>query len=297
MTSTIKHFKKVHHRKYYIFICMLLAATSTLATEKPETDNDTPVEVLTTAPIFKPIIADPKWPRFTLAYYFHSKGSYGNRIFAPSFGAALPLAKKTTDGITYELGIHAGLFAVMDIGSNPTRLINADYFIGPTLALKQEHLDCLIRISHLSSHLGDEFLLSKQGKNIKRINLSYETAEVLAAYNFANGFRPVVGIGYIFHAEPQNYKTLELTMGLDYRGLNYFLGNTARPIIGIYSKTSNNFGWHPNISIKGGVEFKNHKIAGKALQLLIEYYNGNSLQGQFYKRHEHYLGTSINLEF
>ena len=155
----------------------------------------------------------------------------------------------------------------MDIQSSPTKLINADYFIGPTFAIKNGRWDYLSRIAHTSSHLGDEFLLSNEGKNIQRINLSYEVAEEIVAYNFSNGLRPFAGVGY------------------------------AWPIFGVYSKTSNNFNWNPSLSIKGGLEFKDKFVIGKELQLLLEYYNGNSIHGQFYNNRESYTGISLNLNF
>jgi len=199
--------------------------------------------------------------------------------------------------LTYEVGLHAGLFAIMDIQSSPTKLINADYFIGPTFAIKNGRWDYLSRIAHTSSHLGDEFLLSNEGKNIQRINLSYEVAEEIVAYNFSNGLRPFAGVGYIFHAEPSCYKTMEFIAGFDYRHPEYYLYGYARPIFGVYSKTSNNFNWNPSLSIKGGLEFKDKFVIGKELQLLLEYYNGNSIHGQFYNNRESYTGISLNLNF
>jgi len=259
------------------------------------------VALLAPTSIFKPLLADPKYPRFSIAYYHYNEGEFKYNTMAPNFGAALPLVRWFGDGndLEYELGLHAGLFAAMDIRSTPTRLINADYFIGPTLAIKNDKWDYLLRVTHTSSHIGDELLLSKDGKrrNIKRINLSYETAEGIVAYNFANGFRPYMGVGYIVHAEPTSYKTAEVIAGFDYRHPEYYLKGYAKPIFAVYSKTSRNFNWKPSLSVKTGVEFKDRFVIGKQLQVFLEYYNGNSIQGQFYKSRESYVGLSLNLNF
>lgn len=282
----------------YIYIYALLSISFSNTTAAQEVKDTPKIDILTTASVFKPLIADPKWPRFTLAYQYYTRGDFNHHTFSPNFGAALPLIRaKSSNNISYEIGVHAGLFAAMDIESSPSRLINSDYFVGPTLAIQQQQLDILLRLSHTSSHLGDELILSPQGNNIKRINLSYETAEAIFGYNFNNGTRPFIGGGYIVNAEPSNYKTFELTIGLDYRHPEYYLGGYAKPILGIYSKTSKNFGWHPNISIKAGVELKDKLALGKALQVLLEYYNGNSMHGQFYQHREKYIGTSLNINF
>jgi hypothetical protein len=276
---------------------LLLICTSVFAEQG---DAKKKLELLSPISIFKPLLADPKWPRFTLAYNYYIRGAFKKyyHVFSPNFGASLPLGRiEDAKGRQYELGVQGGLFATMDIDSTPTRLINADYFIGPTLAIKDNQWDYMLRVSHTSSHLGDEFLLSHDGIKIKRINLSYETAEAIVAYNFDNGLRPYIGGGYIVHAEPSGYKTPEFIYGFDYRSTEFLLDHYAKPIFGAYSKVSSNFGWHPNLSIKGGLEFQDKFVIGKELQLLLEYYNGHSIHGQFYKSREHYLGTSININF
>jgi hypothetical protein len=263
--------------------------------EAPSNNN---LVLLSSTSIFKPLIADPKWPRFTLAYRYYTRGIVTGSVFAPNFGAVLPLVRNKSDlGTIYELSIHAGLFALMDIGSNPTRLLNSDYFGGLALSVQKNEFDSLIRIAHTSSHLGDELLLSKQGQNIKRVNLSYETAEIITAYRFQNGLRPYIGLGYIVNAEPKSFKSAELTAGIDYRSNHVIINGYAKPILGFYSKSSKNSRWSPNISIKAGLEFEDKLLLGKALQVLLEFYNGHSMQGQFYKKKENHIGTSLNINF
>jgi len=287
--------------KLFILVALLTSNLSNAEGIKKEKKASSDIELLSPTSIFKPLLGDPKWPRFSLAYYYYTKGAFKYQTIAPNFGAALPLVrwKGEDNAQKYELGLHAGLFATMDVQSSPTRLINADYFIGPTLALKNDRWDYLFRIAHTSSHLGDELLLSADGtqRNIKRINLSYETAEVIAGYNFPSGFRPFAGVGYIFHADPNYYKSAELIAGFDYRHPEYYLNGYAKPVFAIYSKTTHNFKWNPNLSIKTGLEFKDKFVIGKELQVLLEYYYGNSIHGQFYNTKESYVGISLNLNF
>lgn len=284
-------------RLLYLFITFLLLINATSYADNVEASNkDRNMELFSATSIFKPLLADPKWPRFSLAYQYYTKGVFKGHVFAPIFGAALPLVRwKGANELKYEIGLHAALFATMDIQSSPTRLLNTDYFVGPVFAVKNGQWDYLSRISHTSTHLGDEFLLSKDGRKIKRINLSYEGAEQFVAYNLDNGIRPFAGIGYIFHAEPNNYKTLQVVAGFDYRYPGYYLDGYAKPIFGIYSYTSHNFNWRPSLSVKGGLEFRDKFIRGRELQLLLEYYNGNSIQGQFYRIKENSISISLSL--
>ncbi len=279
-----------------LVILLLLTVSNSVVAE--EIKNDEKLKVLSSTSIFKPLIADAKWPRFTLGYQNYSSGPYGRHVFAPNFGAALPMIRnEDKSGTTYELSVHAGLFAVMDVGSSPSRLINADYFVGPAVAIKKGASEYIVRVAHTSSHLGDEFMLSPQGKKVKRINLSYEVLEGIMAYNLDNGLRPYLGIGYIVNAEPNNYKTAEFALGIDYRSPHTILGGFAKPIFGIHSKTSGNYNWNPSLSVKGGLEVEDRVFIGKKLQVLLEYYTGNSIHGQFYKKRVSYIGTSLNINF
>lgn len=287
-------------------VLLMIAVFSVInnpALGKNTKQSDAQIDLLSSASIFKPLVADSRWPRFSMGYHYYTKGSFGRQGFAANFGAVLPILRnsigkiQSTNDTIYEVSLHAGLFAIMDIGSNPTRLINADYFVGPALAARKDQWDYLIRISHTSSHLGDEFLLSPQGKKIKRINLSYEKIESIVAYRCTHNFRPYVGVGYIFHAEPRSFVSPELIMGVDYRAETGLLNDYIKPIYGIYSKTSKNSNWNPSLSLKGGLELKDKVLLGRAVEVLLEYYNGNSIHGQFYKTKESYIGASFSLHF
>lgn len=201
---------------YPLMIYCLLARTCLVLAK--DLDKSTDMELLAPISEFKPLIADPKWPKFTMAYHHYLKGSYGEHIFSPNFGAVLPFVRgRSLGGTYYEWGMHAAIFSIMDIGSKPTRLINSDFFAGPILILQKNAWSQFFRISHTSSHLGDEFLLSKQAKGITRVNLSYEALETVVSYNFETGLRPYFGMSYLFDTDPQSYETAEILEGLDYR--------------------------------------------------------------------------------
>lgn len=131
--------------------------------------------------LFEPLIADPKWPRFTLAYQYHSINRTLKHAFAPNFGASFALYRgiNKTEDFMWEIGIQAGLFAIMDIGITQSALINADYYVSMPFSYQWGSYSGLIRAYHISSHLGDEFMLTKEGQKTKRINLSYEGIDIL----------------------------------------------------------------------------------------------------------------------
>ena len=252
-------------------------------------------EVMPSGTIYNAPIADPKWPRFSVGYQNHYKKNYARSIYSLSFGENLALFRHKNNSEIYELGIQAGLFGAMDISSNPTRLINSDYFVGLGLSIvKSKKWQNMIQFSHLSSHLGDELIVSDPHLTKKRINLSYETLKWLTAYKF-NSLRPYFGVGYIVHKDPSSLKPFSFEGGVDYLSEDKFIFRTTRAVAGahIHSWEENKF--RPSLNLRAGLQLENPVWQGRFLQGLIDYSYGKSRHGQFYKQKEHYIGVLISL--
>ncbi len=258
--------------------------------EKPGLDEPMPSGTIYNAPI-----ADPKWPRFSVGYQNHFKKNHGKSIYSLSFGENLALFRHKNNSEIYELGIQAGLFGAMDISSNPTTLINSDYFVGIGLSIvRSKKWQNMIQFSHLSSHLGDELIVKDPTITKKRINLSYETLKWLTAYKF-NSLRPYLSIGYIIHRDPSTIKPLTFEGGFDYISEDKFIFHTTRAVAGahIHSWEENKF--KPTLNVRAGLQLENPVWQGRLLQGLIDYSYGKSRHGQFYKQKEHYIGVLISL--
>lgn len=245
--------------------------------------------------LFSPLIADPRWPRFSIAYQYFVKNNLLKHGFAPNFGASFPLYILSNDntGSKWEIGIQAGLFALMDIGSNPSALINADYFVGIPITYRSGPWSALVRAYHISSHLGDEFLLTKKGRASKRINLSYEGVDLITSYNFEN-IRLYGGGGYIVHRDPSYIKPLKIQAGIEYLSPNTYFNGRARPIAAIDLKLEENSAWYVGTSCKAGMQFENSYLLGHKVQLMLEGFSGRSMHGQFFKDKIRYIGIGLH---
>jgi Protein of unknown function (DUF1207) len=56
-----------------------------------------------------------------------------------------------------------------------------------------------------------------------------------------------------------------------------------RPIIAADIKHFDENNWSADISARAGVEFDNLQVLDRKLQILVEYFNGYTPSGQFYK--------------
>lgn len=257
-------------------------------------ENETRDIAMPTHSLFQALIADNRWPRFTLSYQYFLKAKLLKHAFAPNFGASFPLYKVVNQVTNreWEVGIQAGLFGLLDIGTNPTALINADYYIAVPVTYRSGPWSGLVRLYHQSSHLGDEFMLTEEGKKTKRINLSYEGIDVLLSYNF-DILRIYGGGGYIIHRDPSYIKRGKIQVGVEYYSQSTFMNGQLRPLIGVDMKAEALSSWTPGISCKAGVQLENSALISNKVQLMLEYYSGKSMHGQFYKNKIKYIGVGV----
>jgi hypothetical protein len=55
--------------------------------------------------------------------------------------------------------------------------------------------------------------------------------------------------------------------------------------------------WNPEISVRAGVQFDRAQILGRRLLVMLEYFHGNSPDGQFYRREIDYFGIGAHFYY
>lgn len=253
-------------------------------------------ELLPADHLFLPLIADPRWPHFSAAYQRYVNNDDLKNVAATSFGESIVIYRfKGPWNSIMEFGIQAGVFAIFDLDAQSLDLINADYFIGIPLAFRKGNFSNMTRIFHQSSHLGDEYLLRGQAE--KRVNLSYEAVNNVFSYNLPLGFRIYAGGDYIFHKEPSDLEPWATQAGMEYRSTKTWLDGSLRPVAAIDLQNREESSWDTDTSVRAGVQFENPNFLSRKMQLLFEYYNGKSPNGQFYERTIKLYGLGLHFFF
>lgn len=251
--------------------------------------------VLPGGQLFRPLIADPRWPHFAVAHqYYLNDPDFGN-VAAVSFGETFTLYRNRIGAGWWETGIQAGVFAVFDLDAESKDLINADYLGAVVLGYRRDRFSALGRLFHQSSHLGDEFLLENRVRN--RVNLSYESVDTRLSYElFDNAVRLYGGGGYLFDQDPRRLQPWSLQWGVEFRSPWPGPGAVVRPIAAVDVQNREENAWHSDLSARAGVQFEG-LVAGRNLQILLEYFRGHSPNGQFYKQKIDYLGVGAHFHF
>jgi len=233
--------------------------------------------------LFKSLLADPRWPHFSVSYQQYLQNSQLEGVGSATFGETFSFYRFAGPwNSQMKVGLQAGVFSIFDMDADSHDLVNADYFVALPLSLKKDHFSAMARIFHQSSHLGDEYLLS--GQSPERINLSYEGLDTILSYNLPFGFRIYGGGGYLFDRDPSDLKPWVAQSGLEFRSAGAWLGGSFRPVAAFDLQNFEESDWDANVSLRTGVQLENPDFLSRKLQILIEYYNGSSPNGQFYAR-------------
>jgi hypothetical protein len=259
--------------------------------KKPELPTFMPTDKL-----FQPLMADPRWPHFSATYQHYIDDDQLKNVAATSFGESFSIYRFVGPWSSIiEFGIQAGVFAVFDLDSTSFDLINADYLVGIPLTIQKGNFSNMTRIFHQSSHLGDEFLLRGQTK--ERINLSYESLKSVFSYNLPIGLRVYAGGGYLMRRDPSDLKPWSTQAGLEFRSPSSWIGGALRPVAAIDVQNRQESDWQTDISIRTGIQFESPYFLSRKMQILLEYYNGKSPNGQFFERNIVLYGVGIHFFF
>ncbi len=243
--------------------------------------------------LFRPLIADPRWPHFAASYQRYLHDRQLTDVSAVSFGESFALFRDRVGTTWWEVGIQAGVFAVFDLDAESKDLVNADYLVGVPLSLRYGDWSAMLRLFHQSSHLGDEFLLRTK---TERVNLSYESVDLKVSYELGDVLRVYGGGGYLFDQEPSRLHPWSIQYGAELISPWPSRDARWRPIAAADLQHREENDWSMDFSLRAGIQLDG-VLASRNLQILIEYFKGRSPNGQFYKEKIEYLGLGAHFHF
>ncbi len=243
--------------------------------------------------LFDPLIADPRWPHFGASYQRYLGGSELQNVGAVSLGESFSLYRGNVPlGGQWEVGLQAGVFSIFDLDGESSDLVNADYFVALTGSYRLGDWQALARFFHQSSHLGDEFLLANR---VERLNLSYEgVGLLLSRYLLADAVRLYGGGSALVRREPESLEPWGVQYGVELYS-PWRLAPGIRPVAGVDLQNRQQNDWATDLSVRAGLQFEGVQVLGRKLQIMIEYFNGYSPNGQFYRNRINYIGIGAHL--
>lgn len=250
--------------------------------------------------IFCPLVSDPKEPSSFASYL---RGDFATiadpepgaetNIAAVGLGDSFAIFRSAGDrsGEGVQLNLAGAVFSQFNLDEASFDLINADYVIGLPLAYRKSGFSARLRTYHQSSHLGDEFLLSRQPE---RTNLSFESLELILSQEL--GVLRVYGGGEaFFRSEPGDLPKRLAHAGVELRPTT--LGE-GRFLAAVDLKAVEGEDWELAWSARAGLEIARIPSPGhppRVISLVAEFYEGLAPYGQFYREDIRYMGIGLHL--
>lgn len=144
---------------------------------------------------------------------------------------------------------------------------------------------------HLSSHLGDEFVIKNPGYN--RLNFARDAFVLGLAYNVTDDLRVYSEVAWAFYdivSEPW-----ETQFGFDFAPARP-TGFAGAPFVAANVHLREELDFSGNFTAQAGWAWRSDR-GRKLLRLGVTYYNGLSSQNSFYFRHEQQIGIGAFYDF
>jgi hypothetical protein len=266
--------------------------------------------------LFRPLLADPREPRFYADYRrvdFRGPPNVLAEGHGPTIDAGLVgfgglfgiwglRQPRGCDGV--QVSMFGAVFAQFNLNTPKWDLLNADYLVGPEVAVHYGRWSGRLRFYHQSSHLGDKFLLNfGLSHGVERENLSFEILDALVSVDdtwwrfFAGGGLVVLNSSAVNLTSAPAF----IQWGFELRGPVWepwdWLKNTRlRPVLGGNFSSVQAIGWTPNASVSGGLEWASPAGAHR-VRLLVEYQRAAVLFSQFFFERTQDYGVQLQVEF
>jgi Protein of unknown function (DUF1207) len=151
------------------------------------------------------------------------------------------------------------------------------------------------RLSHISAHFADGHFDngSNEWRNDQAPRVySREFLELFPFYEI-NNFRTYIGLTYLFHVDPEYVGRGIFQTGFDY-GLTCLGSKLFTPYVAYDFKLMDIRKYSGSNIISAGIKFGNYDSNG--VRLVLSYFSGKSVQGEYFDQNEHYATLGINLD-
>lgn len=244
--------------------------------------------------LYPPMIADPRQVMYSVAYRANDE-VVGKKSICIALGDNFPVYR-WTNVLPWcgdlQIGIEAGIWAPFNFEDVPhvdgtcCELFNTDFLLGFPLDYAVDRWAFRLRLYHISSHLGDEFLFNRPYFLPLRYNPSFEALEFLTSCQVTRWLRLYGGPGVILHSD----KSFPMdTFYVEYGAETRFLSSCFH-----YQRLYGTFflaldvqnwqvrDWGFDWTIKGGYEISKLAGIGRKMRLFAAYHDGYSYEGQFF---------------
>lgn len=242
--------------------------------------------------MYRSYLAGEKEPRMSSIWM---KDDTGRTVWENTLGGRIGLVRYGTDGAFrpqgWQLDVEGAALARVLPGTVSTMLEATDYRAGLLVTWAEGPWHAKAGYYHLSSHLGDEFVIANPGH--PRFNYVRDSAIVGVTYDIDNDWQTYGEVAYAFSAE-DGAEPLELQYGIQYSPLVF--GQRGAPFVAVNGHSREDFDFMTSITAQAGWQWRG-TLSQRLWRVGVQYYNGPALQYSFPGKHDHLFGAGAWLDF
>jgi hypothetical protein len=196
-----------------------------------------------------------------------------------------------------QLEIECCAFSLFNLFSQSNSLINADYYVGIPLTYAKDNWRGRARIYHISSHIGDEYLL--RHSNFHRKNKSFEAVDFSCAYYVLPELYFFGTLGSIIASDKEMpLKKLYFEYGFEVRGKQMLYEQLfRRPFLSVFLRNAQDVSFKQDLGLALGYEWGKIQNIGRLFRAYLEYHQGFLPDGQFSWKKDQYVAFKISYGF
>lgn len=238
--------------------------------------------------LWQPPLANQREPRM----YAKFTNMNGKNFIETAIGGELGLVRLQPEGRAFE-GIQMDVFAAVFTRFDERRLLTAaDYRVGAPLTYAKGPWQTKISYEHTSTHMGDEFSEAYGRRQVPHVR---DEIVFGLAHRSWNQLRVYGQTGYSFNTSDNlKNKRERFDCGVEW-SKQVFTGWKGQPFAAADFDFRSDQDYNTNFTFQIGWQFMNN--TRKSGRLALEYYNGNSPYGQFFRDHNEWFGFDFLYDF
>lgn len=190
----------------------------------------------------------------------------------------------------FQLDVEGAAFPRLTLDSQRD-LVSADFRFGIPLTYRAGPWETKFAYYHLSSHLGDEFMLKHPA--ISRINYSRDALVLGMGWRPRDDIRLYAEAGWAFYVD-EGSAPWEFQFGAEYSPA-YPTGFRGAPFLAINTRLREEVDYGGNVTMQAGWQWRNE--TGRLVRTGFYYFNGKSDQYEFVQEHEELVGIGLWYDF
>jgi len=249
-------------------------------------------QLLPTGVIYHSYLAGMREPRMAVMWVHEQSrgwmldGALGGRIGLLRCGTGDALWPEG-----WQLDFEGAAFPRIDV-EHELDVLATDFRYGVPITWGMGGFRTKLAFYHISSHLGDEFML--RYPDYPRINYVRDGLAWGVSYYLAGDVRLYAEAGWAYHKDG-GAKPWELQFGVDYSPAEPVLSPRGAPFVAINAHLREELDFGGNVVVQTGWQWRGG--SGQLVRLGMQYFSGKSEQFEFYRQTEDKLGLGLWYDF